>query len=123
MLMVELNKRLRELRKAHQLTQQDVASFLGITESAYGFYEQGRNEPSLSKLKQLAEIYHVSIAYIAGETEEKSVPLYHVNEQAQHYYFKDLDIEEQEFLEEQLKLFRKMRRNRRCGSPNENKFI
>lgn len=108
MLMIELNKRLRELRKAHQLTQQDVASFLGITESAYGFYEQGRNEPSLRKLKQLAEIYHVSISYLAGETDR-------INEQTQRYYFKDLDKEEQEFLEEQLKLFRKIRKNRRCS--------
>ncbi|GIN12547.1 hypothetical protein J26TS2_24140 [Shouchella clausii] len=110
--MAELNDRLRELRKAHQLTQQEVASFLGITESAYGFYEQGRNEPSIAKLKQLAEKYNVSIAYIAGETDIKTAPSDKVKENGSSYTFTNLDEEEKEFLGEQLELFRRLKKKK-----------
>ena len=67
--MAILQDRLKELRKAHKLTQANVADFLGISESAYGYYEQGRNEPSLSSIKKLAEKYNVSTSYLLGETD------------------------------------------------------
>ncbi|GED69420.1 hypothetical protein BRE01_31220 [Brevibacillus reuszeri] len=55
---------LKSLRKQHKLMQKDVADKLGISESAYGFYEQGRREPSLDNIKQLAEIFNVSVDYL-----------------------------------------------------------
>lgn len=69
--MAELKDRLRQLRKERKLTQQDIASYLGITESAYGFYEQGRNEPSLSALRMLAKKFEVPIGYLTGEEDER----------------------------------------------------
>ncbi|MEI2368734.1 helix-turn-helix domain-containing protein [Niallia circulans] len=68
--MAVLQDRLKELRKANKLTQANVADFLGISESAYGYYEQGRNEPSLSSIKKLAEKYNVSTSYLLGETDK-----------------------------------------------------
>ncbi|BAB04064.1 helix-turn-helix transcriptional regulator [Halalkalibacterium halodurans] len=111
--MAELKDRLRELRNAHNLTQQEVASFLNITESAYGFYEQGRNEPSIGKLKQLAQKYNVSIAFLAGETDAKE-PYANssVHEHPLSYKYKDLDDEELRFLDEQLELFRRLKREK-----------
>ncbi|MFF2179368.1 helix-turn-helix domain-containing protein [Lysinibacillus sp. NPDC058147] len=63
--------RLRELRKEAKLTQADVAKFLNISESAYGYYEQGRNEISIGSVQKLAEKYNVSVGYILCETDEK----------------------------------------------------
>jgi transcriptional regulator with XRE-family HTH domain len=70
--MPEIKDRLRNLRKTHKYTQKDVANFLGISESAYGYYEQGRNEPSIEAVKKLAEKYNVSSSYILCETENPS---------------------------------------------------
>lgn len=66
--MAQLKDRLRQLRTEHKLTQKDVANLLNISESAYGYYEQGRNEPSLASLKILANRYNVSVSYITGES-------------------------------------------------------
>jgi transcriptional regulator with XRE-family HTH domain len=66
-----LAERLRELRKKNKMTQKDVATFLGISESGYGYYEQGRNEPSLETLRKLASKYGVSVSYITGEVSDK----------------------------------------------------
>ncbi|WP_394136819.1 helix-turn-helix domain-containing protein [Cytobacillus oceanisediminis] len=69
-----LAERLRELRKKNKMTQKDVAAFLGISESGYGYYEQGRNEPSLETLRKLAARYDVSVSYITGEVGDKETP-------------------------------------------------
>ncbi|XRD26086.1 helix-turn-helix transcriptional regulator [Lysinibacillus fusiformis] len=39
--MSNVSQRLKDLRKEAKLTQADVAKFLNISESAYGYYEQG----------------------------------------------------------------------------------
>jgi len=69
--MPNVPQRLKELRKEFKLTQSDVAKFLNISESAYGYYEQGRNEISISSIQKLAEKYGVSVAYILCETDVK----------------------------------------------------
>ncbi|MGG0718729.1 helix-turn-helix transcriptional regulator [Robertmurraya massiliosenegalensis] len=67
-----LAERLKKIRKQHKLTQKDVADFLGMTESGYGYYEQDRNKPSLITLKKLAEKYNVSVSYFTDEADEKN---------------------------------------------------
>lgn len=73
-----LAERLRELRRLHKLKQKDIADILGITESGYGYYEQGRNKPSIESLQILAKKYDVKLEDLTGETEisvEAPLPL------------------------------------------------
>ena len=58
--------RLRELRKQNNLSQSEVAEKLGITASAYGFYEQGKTIPNAEALSILADLYDVSTDYLLG---------------------------------------------------------
>ncbi len=67
--MSTLAERLRELRKLHKLKQKDVADILGMTESGYGYYEQGRNKPSIESLQILAKKYDVTLEDLTGEKE------------------------------------------------------
>lgn len=64
------SQRLKQLRKKSNMLQKDVANKLGITESAYGYYEQGRREPSNETLKQLANIFGVTTDYLLGITDD-----------------------------------------------------
>ncbi|MCU9614127.1 helix-turn-helix domain-containing protein [Caldibacillus lycopersici] len=68
-----LSERLRMLRKRNKLTQKNVADYLGMTESGYGYYEQGRNQPSVENLKKLAEKFGVTVSYLTGDDEEKQI--------------------------------------------------
>ncbi|MCT2347146.1 helix-turn-helix domain-containing protein [Niallia taxi] len=72
--MSTLKNRLKELRKKNKLTQADVAKFLDISESAYGYYEQGRNEPSLSSITKLSKKYGVTTSFLLGEVDEIKTP-------------------------------------------------
>lgn len=60
--------RIKELRKAHKMTQQMVADSLHTSQSLYAYYELGRRAMSLETLIDLAILYNVSTDYILGLT-------------------------------------------------------
>lgn len=66
-----ISKRLRKLREENHLLQKDVAKYLNITTSAYGYYEQGKRNPDIETTKNLADFFNVSIDYLLGRTDEK----------------------------------------------------
>ena len=44
---------------------------LGVTTSAYGFYEQGRIVPDTLKILELANMFNVTTDYLLGLSEDK----------------------------------------------------
>lgn len=65
-----LGERLKQLRQNKNLLQKDVADYLNISKSAYGYYEQGRNEMDILTLVKLADLFDVSIDYLVGNKKE-----------------------------------------------------
>lgn len=61
-----LGSRIKELRKANGMTQEELSDMLGLVRTAVVAYEQDINEPSVANLKKLAEIFKVSIDYLLG---------------------------------------------------------
>lgn len=59
--------RLKQLRKDSGLLQQDMAEKIGITKSAYGYYEQGKTTPDVITAKKIANILDVSVDYLLGK--------------------------------------------------------
>lgn len=64
-----LENRLKILRKENGYTQEDVANKLGLTKSAYGYYEQGKTVPDAHTLSKLANIFDVTTDYLLGRTD------------------------------------------------------
>ena len=60
--------RLRELRKTKQMSQEDMAKYLGITRTAYNKYESGVIQPT-RKLRELSALFGVSTDYLLGHEE------------------------------------------------------
>ncbi|MBQ9307033.1 MAG: helix-turn-helix transcriptional regulator [Clostridia bacterium] len=65
-------RRIRELREDHDLTQQQVADYLGMKQPQYFRYEQGYRDIPTDMLIALAKFYKVSTDYLLGLTSEKS---------------------------------------------------
>ena len=59
-------KILVELRKDRHLTQKEVAKAIGISQSVYSYYENGRAEPTANVIKKLCIFYQVSADYLLG---------------------------------------------------------
>lgn len=62
-------KRIRDLREDHDLTQQDVANKLNMSQPQYWRYEQGYRDIPTDILLNLAKMYEVSTDYILGRDE------------------------------------------------------
>ena len=56
---------IRELREEHGWTQLDLAVKLAVTPSTVYNWERGRNEPTASKLRQMARLFEVPMESIA----------------------------------------------------------
>ena len=59
-----LGERITALRRAKGLNQKQLAEKLSISPSAIGMYEQGRREPSLALIVELAKILSVSTDFL-----------------------------------------------------------
>ena len=62
-------RRIRDLRTDHDLNQQQVADYLGMSQTGYSKYEVGTNDIPTQALIKLARFYETSIDYILGETD------------------------------------------------------
>ena len=70
---MELNERLRELRKEQGETQKQVAAAIGIGERPYQYLESGEHRPSLDTLIALADHFGVSLDYLAGRSDRREL--------------------------------------------------
>ena len=63
-----LGERIMLLRRGSGWSQTELARQLHISPSAVGMYEQGRREPSLQALVELATVFGVSTDYLLTGT-------------------------------------------------------
>ena len=64
-------KRLGDLRIDHDMTQKEVAEYLGCQREVYRRYEKGTRTIPIDFLIKLSRYYRVSIDYIVGLTDSK----------------------------------------------------
>ena len=69
------------LRKAKGMTQQDLANRLNYTDKAISKWERGESVPDIMVLKQIADMFGVTVDYLLTETHE-TVCVSHDEEQA-----------------------------------------
>lgn len=66
-----INRRLEDLRIDNDLTQQQVATYLGCQREVYRRYEKGSRQLPLDFLVKLAILYKTSTDHLLGLTNEK----------------------------------------------------
>ena len=64
-------RRIRDLREDADLTQQQVATILGTSQTMYARYERGANELPIHHLLKLCALYKVSSDYILGLSDKR----------------------------------------------------
>ena len=60
-----------ELRKGQGMTQQELAACLNYTDKAISKWERGESVPDIMVLKQIADMFGVSVDYLLSETHEQ----------------------------------------------------
>lgn len=61
-----LSNRIKEQRKKHNLTQEELGKLINVTKVSICCYEKGTRTPTLETLKVLAEVFDTDINYLIG---------------------------------------------------------
>jgi len=78
------NKRIRDLREDNDLTQEDLASQLGISKRTLLRYESGVSEPTISVLISLSLLFNVSVDYIIGTKDTTEIDEISIKNELDH---------------------------------------
>nr|WP_325186412.1 helix-turn-helix transcriptional regulator [uncultured Oscillibacter sp.] len=68
---MNLQERMKELRKERKETQVQVALAIGITDRQYQRFEAGRQKPGFDNFCALADHFGVTLDYLAGRTDQR----------------------------------------------------
>ncbi len=64
--MTNFHTRLKQLRKTNELTQEQLAEYMGVSPQAISRWETGATYPDVSQIPLLAHIFHVSADTLLG---------------------------------------------------------
>lgn len=65
--------KLKMLRTGQNLTQQQLATRLGVQKSVVSYYESGERTPSTDVLIKLARVFHTTIDYLLDVRRERVI--------------------------------------------------
>ena len=82
---MEFHKKLQELRKQKNITQEDLASFLFVSRTAISKWELGRGYPNIESLKALSKFYAVSIDELLSGDELLTIVEENTRQREKHY--------------------------------------
>lgn len=67
--------RLKTMRKVSKKTQAEIASFIGVSQNAYWYWENGKVKIDNESLTRLAQYYGVSLDFLSGRLYRLSIPV------------------------------------------------
>ena len=64
-------KNIRSIREDNDMTQQQMAELLNVSQNTYSQYETGKIEWTASTLIKIADYFNVSVDYLLDRTKNK----------------------------------------------------
>lgn len=111
-------ERLKKLRQLKNMTQEEVANYLGMTRQGYGYYERTnvKHEPDHETTIMIADLFGVTVDYLLGRSDypysksdvllsEETMQYLHIVENipaSKRKHFEAKVIEYAEFLKDKL---------------------
>ena len=68
--MIDISKKIKDLRLEKNLKQKDVASAINIATNTLSQFENNKGRPSLEVLSLLADFFNVSLDYLVGREDD-----------------------------------------------------
>lgn len=70
-MVINMYERIRALREDSDLTQTQVAEYLGMSQTGYSKYETGENSIPVDIVVKLADFYKTTTDYLLGRTDKR----------------------------------------------------
>ena len=98
-------KNLKALRKEYNISQQQLANIIGVSQQSINKYENHNVEPDIETLKTIATFFNTTIDFLVGFDESKTA---FTKEDELLRLFSLMTKEQQDLYIEQGKIFAKM---------------
>lgn len=98
-------KNLKALRKEYNISQQQLANIIGVSQQSINKYENHNVEPDIETLKAIATFFNTTIDFLVGFDESKTA---FTKEDELLRLFSLMTKEQQDLYIEQGKVFAKM---------------
>jgi len=98
-------KNLKALRKEYNISQQQLANIIGVSQQSINKYENHNVEPDIETLKAIATFFNTTIDFLVGFDESKTA---FTKEEELLRLFSLMTKEQQDLYIEQGKIFAKM---------------
>ena len=98
-------KNLKALRKEYNISQQQLANIIGVSQQSINKYENHNVEPDIETLKAIATFFNTTIDFLVGFDESKTA---FTKEDELLSLFSLMTKEQQDLYIEQGKIFAKM---------------
>jgi transcriptional regulator with XRE-family HTH domain len=96
-----------QLRQEKKLSQKELSKILKLSPSTIGMYEQGRREPDIKTLNNLANYFNTTVDYLTGRTDKPNLEVKEYKN-AQFHINKGSNLTEEDF-EKALKIIELMK--------------
>lgn len=104
-----IGKKIKELREIKQITQEELAKYLGVAPQTVYKYEKEINEPDLKTTSKIAEYFNVTTDYLLGRTDNLDMlnePIQIAASMKDGLDISDMDDDEKKFINDFVKMVR-----------------
>lgn len=104
-----IGKKIKELREIKQITQEELAKYLGVAPQTVYKYEKEINEPDLKTTSKIAEYFNVTTDYLLGRTDNPDMlnePIQIAASMKDGLDISDMDDDEKKFINDFIKMVR-----------------
>jgi transcriptional regulator with XRE-family HTH domain len=104
-----IGKKIKELREIKQITQEELAKYLGVAPQTVYKYEKEINEPDLKTTSKIAEYFNVTTDYLLGRTDIPDMlnePIQIAASMKDGLDISDMDDDEKKFINDFIKMVR-----------------
>lgn len=104
-----IGKKIKELREIKQITQEELAKYLGVAPQTVYKYEKEINEPDLKTTSKIAEYFNVTTDYLLGRTDIPDMlnePIQIAASMKDGLDISDMDDDEKKFINDFVKMVR-----------------
>lgn len=91
-MIIKIGEKINELRNKNNITQLALAKELGVSRSSVNAWEMGISMPTINRLIDIAEYFHVSVDYLLGLNDRLTIDISSLNEKEKTMIYNLIEI-------------------------------